>query len=157
MCSARRQKEHSGLWSVREDFPVEGATELGRGGRPQQKGQQKGELLEQSVTNPSSVSLTCLCQGAGLEAACGQRTLPPSSEGSTPPGPAGTGGVECFLLSYSPIVLMWIPGSQTAAWFMRWETGANQPHVMGPNYLGTEWLEPSCPFPPSDLSVPPSP
>ena len=123
------------------------------GGSPAERAA-KGRALG---TNPSSVSLTCLCQGAGLEAPWGQRALPPSSEGSTPPGPAGTGGVECFLLSYSPIVLMWIPGNQTAAWFMRWETGANQPHLMGANYLGTEWLEPFCPFPPSDLSVPPSP
>lgn len=37
VCSAQRQKEHSGLWSVREGFPVEGATELGRGGVPRRK------------------------------------------------------------------------------------------------------------------------
>lgn len=38
MCPAWRQKEHSGLWSIREGFPVEGAaTELGRWGVPSRK------------------------------------------------------------------------------------------------------------------------
>lgn len=61
------------------------------------------------------------------------------------------------VLSFLPVVLLWILGSQTAGWFIRQETGANQPHLMGPNYLGAEWLEPSCPFPRSGLWVPPAP
>ena len=82
---------------------------------------------------------------------------PSSSSQGRAPLAQEADGIESFLLSSLPVVLMGIPGSQTAGWFMRRETGANQPHLMGPNYLGAEWLEPFCPFPRSGLWVPPAP
>lgn len=48
--------------------------------------------------------------------------------------PADTGGVDPF----SPIVIIWILGSQAAGWFTRRGAGAEQPHLTGPNYLGAE-------------------
>lgn len=99
-----------------------------------------GSTKEERVlgTGHEKSYLPCFCWNASLEAPWGQRVLPSSQLLGQPPSqptsPADTVSLNPFFSHFWPIVIIWIPESQPAAWFTRRETAANQPHLMGPNY-----------------------
>ena len=66
VCSAWREKEHSGLWSTREGFPVEAATELGRWGVPSRKGSERESSRNKSFLSVSHLLMPGCWPGSTL-------------------------------------------------------------------------------------------
>lgn len=91
------------LESIREGFPEEGAFELARWGHPAESTAERA-VAQRAGILPGLLTWKPLGWGE-----LGAKDRPPSARGSARP---------CILpLRPSPVVIIWLQGSQPAAWF----------------------------------------